>query len=216
MARRPQQRSGETEKDRIVDAFMRLLAERSLGRISLAEIAGEASVSVGELRGAFAGKLQILEAFSQRIDQVVLDGGSGEGETARDRVFDVIMRRFDALASYKDAIRNVVLAARCDLCLAAFLDRSATRSMKWMLVAARSDRSGLLGAIAVKGLVLVSAEALRVWLDDDDPGLARTMAALDRGLDRGARTMDCVDRLCHRLRPFTRGERAGPERPAEA
>jgi AcrR family transcriptional regulator len=216
MGRRPRRQSGETEKDRIVDAFMRLLAERSLSRVGLAEIAGEAGVSLGELRGTFAGKLEILAAFSQRIDRIVLDGDPGEGETARDRVFDVVMRRFDALAPYKDAIRNVARAARCDLCLAAFLDRNATRSMKWMLVAARADRSGLLGAIAVKGLVLVSAETLRVWFDDDDPGLARTMAALDRGLDRGARAMDCADRLCHRLRPFSRGGRAGPERPAEA
>lgn len=216
MARRPRRQSGETDKDRIVDAFMHLLAERSPGKISLAEIAGEAGVSLGALRGAFAGKLEILAAFSQRIDRSVLDGGPGEGDTPRDRVFDVIMRRFDALAPYKDAIRNVARAARCDLCLAAFLDRNATRSMKWMLVAARADRSGLLGAIAVKGLVLVSAETLRVWLDDDDPGLARTMAALDRGLDRGARAMDCADRLCHRLRPFARRDRTAPEQPAEA
>lgn len=224
MARRPRQQSSGTGaprdtgtvKNGIIDAFMRLLAERSLGGIGLAEIAGEAGVSLGELREAFAGKLSILAAFSQRIDRTVLDSGPGEGETPRDRVFDVLMRRLDALAPHKEAIRGLARTARCDLCLAAFLDRNATRSMKWMLVAARADRPGLLGALAVKGLVLVNAEVLRVWLDDDDPGLARTMAALDRGLERGARAMDFADRICGRLRPFARRDRAARPRPAGA
>lgn len=216
MARRPRrqssadgaQRDTETVRNRIIDAFMRLLAERRLGEIGLAEVAGEAGVSLGELREAFPGKLSILVAFSKRIDRVVLDGGPGEGDTPRDRVFDVLMRRFDALAAHKEAIRGVARAARCDLCLAAFLDRNATLSMKWMLVAARADRPGLLGAIAVKGLLLVNAEVLRVWLDDDDPGLARTMAALDRALERGASAMDFADRICGRLRPFARRDQA--------
>jgi len=216
MAKRPSRQSSRRDagkvEDRIVDALMRLLVSHSFARIGLAEIAGEAGVSLGELREAFPGKLSVLAAFVRRIDRVVLDGGPGEGDTPRDRVFDVLMRRFDALAPHKEAIRNVARAARCDLCLAAFLDRSATRSMRWMLVAARADRPGLLGALAVKGLVLVNAETLRVWLDDDDPGLSRTMAALDRGLNRGARAMDFAERVCCRLRPFGSRERAA--RPA--
>jgi AcrR family transcriptional regulator len=195
---------------------MRLLASDSFARIGLTEIAGEAGVSLGELRELFPGKLSILTAFSRRIDRVVLDGGPGDGDTPRDRVFDVLMRRFDALAPHKEAIRNLARAARRDLCLAAFLDGNATRSMKWMLVAARADRPGLLGALAVKGLVLVNAEALRVWLDDDDPGLARTMAALDRSLRRGARAMDFADRICARLRPSASRDRAARPRPADA
>jgi len=221
MAKRPRQQSAgraarqdETAKDRAIDALMRLLASRSLGSIGLGEIANEAGISLGELRSAFAGKLPILGAYSERVDRAVLDGGPAEGDTPRDRVFDVLMRRFDALAPHKEAIRNVVRAARCDLCLAAYLDRSATRSMKWMLVAARAERRGLLGVVAVKGLVILNADALRVWLDDDDPGLARTMAALDRGLHRGARAMDVADRICGRLRPFGSRERAARPRPA--
>lgn len=226
MARKPRQKSSaragrapdaETARDRIIEAFMRLLAERRLGRIGLGEIADEAGVSLGELRETFAGRLSILAAFSKRIDRIVLDGGPGEGDSPRDRAFDVLMRRFDALAPYKDAIRSLVRAARRDVCLAAFLDRIATRSMKWMLVAAAADREGVLGAFAVKGLVMVNAEALRVWLDDDDPGLARTMAALDRGLERGARAMDMADRVCGRLRPFLPRDRgAASPRTAEA
>lgn len=225
MGKRPRQqpsrgagatRDAGSAEDRIIDALMRLLVEHSLGRIGLTEIAGEAGVSLGELRETFPGKLSILAAFSRRIDRIVLDGGPGEGDTPRDRVFDVLMRRFDALSPNKDAIRSLARTARRDLCLAAFLDRNATRSMKWMLVAARADRSGLLGAVAVRGLVLVHADALRAWLDDDDPGLARTMAVLDRGLARGAWAMDLADRVCGSLCPFAPRDQATRPRPAGA
>lgn len=222
MARKPRQQSGRagssqaagSVEDRVVDGMMRLLASRTFASVGLGEIAEEAAVSLGELRVAFSGKLAILDAFSKRIDRAVLDGEPAEGDTPRDRVFDVMMRRFDVLEPHKSAVRSVVRAARCDLCLAAFLDRSATRSMKWMLVAAQADRRGILGAVAAKGLVLVGADALRVWLDDDDPGLASTMAALDRGLDRGARAMNLADRICCGLRP--KRDRGAETRPAEA
>jgi hypothetical protein len=40
------------------------------------------------------------------------------------------------------------------------------------------------------------ASVLRTWLSDDDPGLARTMSALDRGLARGQRAVGFVDSIC--------------------
>jgi hypothetical protein len=37
---------------------------------------------------------------------------------------------------------------------------------------------------------------LRVWINDEDPGLARTMAALDRELGRGQRWSGLLDEAC--------------------
>lgn len=198
-----------TPRDSIVDALMALLATRRLGQIGLAEVAEEAGVSLGTLRENYDGKLAILADFRRRIDRVVLDEGPAEGETIRDRLFEVLMRRFDALAPYKDAIRNVARSARCDPCLGRVLHRGGQRSMKWMLVAAGGAPNGIVGLIAVEGLLLVETEALRVWLDDDDPGLAKTMAALDRGLDRGERTMRLINRVCNRFGPVRDRRREG-------
>lgn len=178
---------------------MALLATRSFDAVGLADIATEAGMSLGELRETYDGKFAMLADFSRRIDRAVLDGGPAEGETARDRLFEVLMRRFDALEPYKSAMRSVGRAARCDLCLMRFLRRNAIRSQKWMLVAADTDKKGLLGAMAVCGLAIVNAEALRVWLDEDDPGQAKTMAALDRGLARGARAITFADGVFARL-----------------
>jgi hypothetical protein len=51
---------------------------------------------------------------------------------------------------------------------------------------------------------------LRTWVNDDDTGLARTLAALDRELARGQRMAGLLDTLCsipERACRMTRGSR---------
>jgi len=162
----------------------------------LADIAEAADVSLAELRGEFPGKLAILAAFSKRIDEAVLAGGPAEGEGARDRLFDIFMRRLDALAPYKPALRQMAKTARRSPGFAAVLHALARRSQRWMHAAAGASRGGVPGAIARQGGVLVFAETLAVWLTDDEADLARTMKTLDRALQRGERAMRLVDDVC--------------------
>jgi AcrR family transcriptional regulator len=187
---------------------MALLATRDFAKVGLADIAEEADVSLAALRETYDGKLAIVADFSRRIDQAVLEGGPAEGETPRDRLFEILMRRFDALGPYKAAVKSVARAARRDLCLGRFLHKNSRRSQSWMLVAAGADIAGPLRVVAVEGLVCVYAEALRAFLHEDDPGLAKTMATLDRGLERGARAMNFLDEVCARLKPFVSRDRA--------
>jgi len=183
-------------RERIIDAFMMLVGERGLMNTGLADIARAADVSLAELRGEFPGKLAILAAFSKRIDAAVLAQGPAEGEGAKDRLFDILMRRLDALAPYKPALRQMVRTARRSPGFAAVLNVMTRRSQRWMHAAAGIERGGITGAIARQGGVLVFAETLAVWLKDDDPDLARTMKTLDRALGRGDRAMRLVNDIC--------------------
>ena len=172
---------------------MTLIAERGFMAVGLADIAAAADVSLAEMRAAFGGKLAILAAFAKRIDETVLADGPAEGEGARDRLFDISMRRLDALAPYKPALKSLARSARRSPGLAAVVHCIAGRSQKWMHAAAGIGRRGLTGAVALEGGLLVFAETVRIWLDDDDPDLARTMKTLDRALDRGDRAMRMID-----------------------
>jgi AcrR family transcriptional regulator len=189
---------GDSNRDKAIDALMALLAENPLEDIGLAEVAGRAGISLSSLRAEFSGTLPILAAHIKDIDRKVLDGGDADmaEEPARERLFDVLMRRIEALAPYKDAIRSLMRSARRNPGLAFALNGLAVRSQTWMLTAAGIGTTGPAGMLRAQGAALMFARVLSVWLDDDDEGLDRTMAALDRGLASGERWAGFLDDLC--------------------
>jgi AcrR family transcriptional regulator len=193
---RPAAPSGEREK--IIAALMALLAEKPIEQIGLADIANEAGVSLVQLRGSFPSPLAIVAAHFKDTDRTVLaaDLSDMEEETARERLFDVLMRRLEALAPHREAIRSLLRSARRNVPLGLALNALSARSQKWMLAAAGIGASGPRGALRAQGLALLFNSVLRTWVRDDDPGLARTMAALDRALGRGQRLSGFLDDLC--------------------
>jgi AcrR family transcriptional regulator len=201
MARRPHREEPTDERsdrERIIEAFRALAAERPFSEIGLTDIAARAGLTLGRVRAEFNSVISILAAHMEEIDRQVLDGTDDADmaeETPREKLFDVLMRRFETLAPHKAAIRSIVRAARCNPPLGLALNGLTVRSMQWMLEAAGISTSGLRGGIRAQGLACIYADVLRTWLDDDDPGLARTMAALDRGLARGQRWSNCLDDL---------------------
>jgi AcrR family transcriptional regulator len=200
----------DADRQRIVDAFLALLAETPIERIGFAALAARADVSLADLRAEFNSATDILAAFMRETDRKVLAAGDPElaEEPARERLFDVLMRRIEILAPHKAAVRSIARSARRDPALAIALNRLSMRSQKWMLAAAGIDSAGLQGELRAQGLVVVMARTLRVWIDDDDPGLARTMAALDRELASGERMLNFLGDLCRMIPRFGPGRRA--------
>lgn len=188
-------------REKIVDALMALLAEKAWNDIGLYEIAERAGVTLAELRGAFPSKGAVLAGFVRMIDTKVLAEDARDdmvGEPARERLFDVLMRRFEAMAPYRDALRAVRHGLARDPLGASAMNQVAVSSMQWMLAAAGIPESGPAGAARAQALVLVTARVFGTFLDDPDPGLARTMKALDEELrkaERWAQRVDDVERL---------------------
>jgi AcrR family transcriptional regulator len=211
MARRPARRpSGQprtedgshspplSDRDKIIEAFFALLAEQPFEDIGYAELAARAGVPLATLRGEFGSKLPIVAAYIKAIDRKVLAGGDADiaEEPPRERLFDVLMRRLEALAPHKAAIRSLMRSARRHPSLALAFNGLAVRSQQWMLTAANIDAAGPRGIVRAQGLALLFAGVLRTFVRDEDEGLARTMATLDRALARGQRWSGFLDDLC--------------------
>ena len=207
---------GTSDRDKAIDALIALLAEHSFEQIGLAEVAGRAGIKLSQLRAEFGSTLAILAAHIKNIDRVVLDGGDADmaEEPVRERLFDVLMRRLEALAPYKESVRSIMRSARRNPGLALALNAMAVRSQKWMLEAAGIGASGPRGALRAQGAALMFARVLTVWIDDDEEGLDRTMAALDRGLSSAARWAGFLDDLCSIPKCVLRGPRRR-RRPAD-
>jgi AcrR family transcriptional regulator len=207
-------------RERIIEAFMALLGEEPIERISFAEIARSAGVSLAELREEFSSSLAIFAAHVKKLDREVLAAVDPdmEEESPRERLFDVLMRRLDLLTPHREAIRSLMRSARRNPPLALALNAIAVRSQQWMLTAAGIAANGPKGMVRAQGLALLFANVLRIWVDDDDDQ-TRTLAALDRELARGQRFAGLLDDLCRipaaacnwrqRMRSSGRGGRRG-------
>jgi len=203
---------GGSDREKIIAAFMALLAEKRFEEIGFGEIAARSGLTLANCRAEFGSTLAILAAHMKELDRTVLAGASGDmaEEPPRERLFDVLMRRVEAMAPHREAVRSLMKSAQCNPGLAFALNGLAVRSQTWMLTAADVDAAGPRGMIRAQGLAMLFASVLRTWVDDEDEGFARTLAALDRALARGqrwSRFLDDVSRIpacVGRLRPRRR------------
>jgi AcrR family transcriptional regulator len=185
MARKPTAKPAPTDPGpAIVAAAMRLAAERAWRDIPLAEIASAAGLGLIELYRLFPSKLAILDALARQVDAAVLAAPADAGDRPRDRIFDVLMRRFDALLPYRPALKRMAHDLRRLQLDALPAGLAVPRSMGWMLEAAGISADGWRGAIRTRVLSVAYLAAFRDFLEDDSADLTRTMAALDRALRR--------------------------------
>lgn len=180
-----------TEKGRIVAAALRLAGERAWADVTLTDIATAADLTLVDLHNAFNSKGDVLAAFVRDVDGEVLARAPqpSPDQSPRDALFEVIMSRFDLLEPYKPALKSISEAWSSDPALLTAL----ANSQAWMLRAAGIAPEGLGGNARILGLGAIYATVFKTWLDDEDPGLARTMAVLDRRLRRGERALKSVE-----------------------
>jgi len=147
--------AASSDREKVIAALMALLAERRFEQIGLAEVAGQAGLKLSQLRAEFGSTLAILAAHIKEIDRAVLAGGDVDiaEEPARERLFDVLMRRLEVLAPYKEAIRSIMRSARRSPGLAVALNAMAVRSQHWMLEAAGIRASGPWSALRALGRI---------------------------------------------------------------
>ena len=198
-------RAAPSIKDRIIEALLELSAEREWDDFGLTDVATRAGVSLSEFRDAFPSKGAVLAGFARKIDHVVLqqENQTLADEAPRERVFDVLMRRLDAMAPYKLGLQGIMEHVRRDPLMAAALNGVVLNSMRFMLASAGVDVGGKMAGLKLQGLAVSWGRVLDAWFDDEDPGQAKTMAALDRELSKGetwVARLDDLDRLVSPLR----------------
>jgi len=179
-----------TSADTVLDAFLALIAEKGFAEVTLRDVAAAADLGLADLYRLYPDKVALAAAFMARIDAAVLAGTPGQvdpEETARDRLFDVMMRRYDALRPHRDALRALRRAGTRDPLLALALGPALRRSMGAMLEAASLSSEGLPGALRQNGLLAIHYAVSRVFDRDDTVDLSKTMAALDSRLKMAER-----------------------------
>lgn len=173
----------------LIAAAFQLAADGGWRSVSVASAARAAALPLARARERFPGRAAILLRFGRLADQSALTEATVEG-TPRDRLFDLLMRRIDALQAYRAGIIALLDALPSDPPTALLLTLATRRSMRWMLDAAGVRVSALRGELRVKALLAVWLWTIRAWRSDESEDLSATMAALDNALSRAERAAE--------------------------
>lgn len=175
----------KTTKETLVKTALDLAAQYGWACVRLSDIAEAAEISLADLHDYFLDKTDILMALGRMIDRQILENANiEENATPRERLFDMLMDRFEVLNDYRDGITAVLDSFYGDPKQAVISLPHLARSMSWMMEAARIDTSGIKGAISVTGITGVYLKTLHTWNKDHSPDLSATMAALDKNLKK--------------------------------
>ncbi|MBR0682012.1 TetR family transcriptional regulator [Roseomonas eburnea] len=175
----------ETEDDALIAALWRVVAAHGWPGLTMGRLAAESGLPAADLRARFATRFDLLLLHGRLMDRAVLAGTvPGQGGLARDRLFDVLMRRLDAMQPHRDGILRLLADMRRDPGLAMLLAPHVGVSMRWMLDAAEIGGEGCQRRAFALGLTGVWLATVRAWAADGTEDLGPTMAALDRALDR--------------------------------
>jgi ubiquinone biosynthesis protein COQ9 len=152
-------------------------------RLNLVEAAAAAGLPPDRVRARFPGRFAVLLRFGVIADQAALAQPSTE-PLVRDRLFDLVMRRFDVLQRHRAGVLALLRDLPAEPGMALLLSAATGRSMGWLLEAAGVPSHGLRGRLRVSGMVGVWLYAVRAWRTDESADMAGVMAALDKALDR--------------------------------
>jgi len=187
-----------TNRSKIIKSALALAEERGWNSIGLPDIAGKAGITMADLRKEFGAKTAVLDAFRREVDYAVLAQSTTttEGDGPRDRLFDVMMIRFEVMLPYRPALRRIAEDLRERPGELAQLVYPALNTQYWMLQAAGIGAEGASGFPRVLSLMTTHTRVFQIWLEDEDPAMAQTMAALDRRLRRAEQVAERLNSLC--------------------
>jgi len=172
-------------KDMAIASALSLAAERPWQDISLADIIGHAQIDEGEAREYFDDKADVMAAYGRVIDRQMVENCALDGSAPhREQLFDLIMERFDIANENREAVISVVSSFKAEPKGALETLPHLSRAMARILEAAAIPTNGLMGCARVTAVMGIYLYALKIWMKDDSADLAKTMAALDKALDK--------------------------------
>lgn len=176
------------DRELVLAAFERI-AQDGEAALDLAALARDLGRPLAEVVTALGGPAGVLGALARHLDAAMLgiDPGDLAAMSVRERLFELIMRRFETLQPFRAGLKRLMRDRRGDpqaVCMALCnLDRVTGRLVDAAGIRAR----GPLRRLVQLTLAAVYARAFSTWQDDQSADLAATMAELDKRLEQAER-----------------------------
>ena len=168
----------------LIDTTLSLAGELGWPSVTLQLIGKTANVPLSEVSAIFSSKWDILEAFRERTDLLLTAGKSANlsGQSAKDRLFDILMARIAIIEPWKAGIGSIARHAVAQPITGIRLFTSLNKSMECMIEHVNAKIQGPGKLIQSRGLTLIYLLVLRRWIGDHSSDLGPTMAELNERL----------------------------------
>jgi hypothetical protein len=167
----------------LVAAAFELGAAAGWRTVTAAAAAKRAGLDLAVARTRFGHPAKILIKFGRLADAAAITGVPADG-SVRDKLFDILMRRFDFLQAHRAGVLALLRGLPLEPGFAVVLAQGNAESMGWLLEAAGVSAGGIAGQLRRAGLGAVWAYGVRAWTNDETADLTATMAAVDTALNR--------------------------------
>lgn len=187
-------KSTSNVREKVVKAALKLAKTKGWEQTSMADIAKQSKLSIKDLHEHFIDRSDILCAYGRMIDKRVIEaiGDPDESLSAKDRLFDALMERFDVINEDREAVCSILESLCHDPKQALISMPHLGHSMSWMLEISGIETSGYKGALKILALTGIYLKALKSWKADDTEDMAKTMATLDNALSRAERLAETI------------------------
>ena len=168
--------------DKGVQAALKLAETEKWSAITLAAIADEAGLSLHDFH-AHADKDVLSASVERTFDAGMSEGSFEPDETARTRLFDVIMMRFETMEAVRDGAMSFLRWRDRSIDGLGLRLKNRAATAKWALACAGLDGAAQIPrGVQIAALGWAIAQAERAWRQETSADLSRTMAALDAEL----------------------------------
>ena len=152
--------------------------------MTLVKLADHAARPVSDFYGASIG--EAVDCVEEAFDRAIGDNldALDPGQSVRDRLFELMMRRFEAMEPHRAAVLAMEHGVDRDPTLMAATHQRNVRCARWVLALAGLEADGMTGQARAQGLGVIIGQARAAWRGDDAGDFAKTMASLDRNLRR--------------------------------
>lgn len=178
-----------------LSAAFKLAETTPWGDLTLSNIASKAGLSLSDFHGV-ADKGDLSAAVEVHFDAAMSEGSVSEDETARTRLFDVIMMRFEAMEDSRDAAMSYLRWRDRSLAGLTLRVKARFETAKWALACAGLDKQGNLPKEFERtAIAWTISQAERAWRRETGSDLSQTMAALDAELLKLEERSDWLKKL---------------------
>jgi hypothetical protein len=152
--------------------------------VTLLKLADSAARPISDFYGASLG--EAVDCVEEAFDRAIGDNleALDAGHSVRDRLFELIMRRFEAMEPHRAAVIAMEAGADRDPTLMAAAHQRHVRCARWVLALSGLEADGMTGQARAQGLGVIIGQARMAWRGDDAGDFAKTMASLDKNLRR--------------------------------